>query len=746
MPSLTARQLGINHLRQILARRLSLAVVIIAAAWSAGSSPAARTAVVCPEPRASAGYTTRVLGALRSGRDVWGEELLAHGGASYAAARRYLAPLFLARGRGGPLTTSGTHYVPFAMPLGARGAGSVALHVADGSEIDAERVEGRRLTIWVGRGGRERYGSCVSRLATPRLADGWLPILQTAYRDATGARYRQESFSARTGGSATLTSFLKLSVDPPGTRVTLRLAGHGRTLVLGASPAFVAWPSRGSPRPTDEATYEDARRSVVAYWQQRLAEEPMFDVPERRVLDAERALLLQNLALTWRYSIGNPYEEFSFPESVNNAEIAAEYGQDAVAQSILRTSLTRRPVPYPNWKMGQRLLGFAVHYRLYRDRAFVAQATPALRRYVAALGAQIERGRGGLLGRERYSSDIPDQVYGLHAQAVVWQALRESAAMWAETGQTALARRCRALADRLGAGLRTAVRASARRLPDGSLFVPVNLLDGEQPYENLTASRAGSYWNLVMPYALASGLFSPGGRDARGIWRYMQTHGSRLLGLVRASAFALYKTPEFPESGTDQVYGLNVSRFLADNDDAEQLVLSLYGQLAAGMTPGTFVAGEGATVAPLDGAWYRSMYLPPNSTSNGAFLETLRLMLVHEIRDRDGEPHGLELAYATPRTWLSPGKTIAVRDAPTSFGPLSYSLEAAPGSVRATVEVPARAAPKTLRLRLRLPARARITHLALDGRSFNRLNHTTGTIDLSGLKGTLTLDAQYATP
>ena len=148
-----------------------------------------------------------------------------------------------------------------------------------------------------------------------------------------------------------------------------------------------------------------------------------------------------------------------------------------------------------------------------------------------------------------------------------------------------------------GSALLRAIHASERRLPDGSLFVPVRLLDDELPYDALSASRAGSYWNLVMPYALASGLLEPGGAEATGVARYLLLHGSRLLGLVRAGAYALYGDAPVPTSGTDQVYGLNMARFLADNDRPDQLVLSLYGHLAAGMAPGTFVSGEAASVA-----------------------------------------------------------------------------------------------------------------------------------------------------
>jgi hypothetical protein len=419
--------------------------------------------------------------------------------------------------------------------------------------------------------------------------------------------------------------------------------------------------------------------------------------------------------------------------------VIAEYGFGAVARSILRTSLTKKPRPYPNWKMGEKLLGSALYYSLHRDRAYVDQVFPTLRRYVSALGRQLPANGRGLLHRERYSSDIPDSVHGLHSQAVAWQGLKAIARVWAETDHRSAAEAARRTAARLEAGLRRAVPASQKRLPDGSLFIPVQLGDGVRPYKALTASRLGSYWNLVMPYALASGLFRPGSTQASGVLSYMLNHGSRLLGLVRAGAYALYRDPVFPTSGTDQVYGINVARFLADNNQPDQLVLSLYGHLAAGMTEGTFVSGEAATVAPLAGSYFRSMYLPPNGASNAAFLTTLRMMLVHERTDSRGVPVGLELAFATPRTWLEPGRRIVVSGTPTSFGPLSFALEAFEGSVHARVTVPERAHQHRLKLRLRLPRGRHISSVTLDGRPFTSVDRTTRTLDLSGRRGTLEL-------
>jgi hypothetical protein len=731
----------------------ALLVALAAAALlvAGGRAPAAsRASGSCALPGGTAALAAAAMRALRAKRDVWGEALLrSRQGPSFAAAQRRLQPVLLARApRKRPLTESGVHYVPFAQPDGPQGAGAVALHVADGGQIVYDRVGGGSLNVFVGRAGRERYGSCLRRLSIG-LAEGYLPVLQTRYVDAAGVRYEQESFAGRLGGSGALASFVRIhaaaSAARAAGRIRLATRGSSRSSAVprgAARDLYVTWIGRsGSLRALEPEAYDAARETVVAYWKRRLAAGAQLEVPEPVVANAARALLVQNLTLAWRYSIGNQYEEFSFPESVDVAQVDAEYGFGDVARSILRVSLTRKPEPYANWKRGEKLLGWATYYRLTRDRAGLRQATPVLRRYVDLLASQLAA--NGLLRAERYSSDIPDQVRGLHGQAVVWQGLREIAAAWAETGQTALARRSRGVAARLERGLRRAVARSQRRLGDGSLFVPVRL-DGERPYGSVTESRAGSYWNLVMPYALASGLFAPGGVQARGIQRYLELHGGRLLGVVRAGAYALYRDPVFPTSGTDHVYNINNARFLADNGRAEDMALGLYGALAVAMAPGTFVSGEAASIAPLVRPDVRSMYLPPNSASNAAFLVTLRLLLLHETRDRAGLPRGLELAAATPRDWLRPGKRIAVRNVPTSFGPLSYEIDTARGTIHAAVDVPSRTRPRSLTLHLRLPKGSRIGVVRVEGQTYDRVNRGSGKIDLSGRSGHVEIDVAYA--
>jgi len=760
---------------------LALSAAVAVSATAAASGRASSTP--CPQARVTDAYAAHVRRALLSGRDRWGEALLSRrNGPTLAGASRFLHPLLFARSRRGPATTSGVYYIPFGEPLGTRGAFGTALHVADGSEILASSGP-RRLTVLVGDHGRERYGACLARLTPARLAQGWLPILDTAYVDADGVRYRQESFAARIDGAASPISFVRLQVDArrarAGADVRFALSdrgvstsderlvsddetdllfspggeGSGSAAEYRVAPGeqatlYAGWllhPGAVSPRlHLDEQSYIAARDQLTRFWEDRLSTGATFNVPDPHVMDAERSLLIQQLTLTWRYSVGNTYQELSFPEAIDVARILGSYGQLDVMRAMLATSAARLADGPSNWKAGELLLATAEYYRLSGDRKLVRATTPLLARLVADLGRQLARHRNhGLLDRERYSSDVAATVYGLHSQAVAWQGLRTIAGVWAQTGQPQLAATARAFAARLGSALHRAVRRSERRLDDGSLFIPAALLAKRMPFDRVTASRTGSYWNLVLPYALASGLFPPHSREAQGVLEFMLRHGSRLLGLVRAGGYSLYRHPVYPISGTDESYGTNVARFLADNDEPGQLVLSLYGSLAAAMTPNTFVSGEAASVAPLHHEYYRSMYLPPNTAGNANVLETLRLTLVHETGTR-GVPDGLELAYATPRGWLAPGHRISVDDAPTSFGHLSYSLAASADLITGSIDLPSSPRLHTVRLRLRLPANESIAAVRVDGRRA-RVDRRTGTITLPATSGSVGLIATVRT-
>jgi hypothetical protein len=764
-----------------------LAAGLVATVAAAGGQARRAEVASCPPLPHDYAYDSAVQAALSSRTDVWGNQLLnTPGGPTYAAARRYLHPLMLVGPPAGKdphrLTDSGVYYLAFGRPDDNSGARVVDLHVADGSQVVSGRVRGPSLSVDVGVRPTERYGSCLARLAPAKLGDGYLPILKTSYRDATGVRYSQESFATRIPQTGSLVSFVRVTIDPrhsghPRARVRftasrkgLRRAGnqlrHGRRAALVFSPGarvhrgavtystvggrkrtvYVAWiskPSKTKPVRLDAASYRQARHSVALYWTRRLASAARIAVPDRVVMNAERNLLIQNLAHAWRYSLGNPYERFSW-ELIDVAEVMGEYGFTGTERAIISKSIHRGSF-FPNRSDGLRLSVTADYYRRTGDARFVRRINPYLQGALGRFELQLANNKNGLLDPERYGMDISAEIYGLHDQAVVLQGLRAMAGVWTRLGRGDLATRATHDAAQLEAGLRSAIQSSERAMPDGSLFVPVPLLDGsQQPYGSVTDTLAGSYWNLVMPYALASGIFQPGSPEATGLFRYLQNHGSRLLGLVRFRAFNESGKPGYRAPGVDDVYGLSAARFLADNGQADQLILSLYGKLGADTTQGTFVSGEGSTVGPVQGEYYRSMFRPPNSVNNAFFLETLRLMLVHETRDATGTPNGLELGYSTPRRWLVGGRLVSVRGMRTSFGPLSYTLRARHGSVTARLTVPRRLGPASLKLRLRLPSGERITSVTVGGRAFTRFDPASETIDLSGLHGRVNLVASVS--
>jgi hypothetical protein len=727
-------------------RLVCAALAACAGAAVAGGVDVSAAATHC-RPGASWTYAQGIGGATRSVRDLWGERLLAsRGGPSYDAATKLVSPLVYATQRGRrPLTTPGVYYLPLAYPTAVYAPTSFALHVADGSEIVTRRVGGPSLTIDVGRFGRERYGSCLARATLATLADGYLPIVETAYVDAAGVRYTEESFAGRTLGARSIVSFVHLTADASTseTGAVVRFVAsdprrllaeqHGALRVEPGTTAdvYVGWVHKLpllQPVHVTERTYEHARTGVAAYWDRRLSDGAQIVVPEQRVMNAERAVLIQQLVQGWRYSVGNPYEELSFAEALDTAQVMEEYGYPVTADGILRISLDRLPRRFSAWRAGARLLAEAMRFDLYHDRAALRRDTGPLAAAVRTLAErQITAGPdAGRLQPEPLSSDVPGAVDGLPAQVVAWQGLLALGRVWSATGRPDLAARAGAVALRLEHALHAAVDAVEVRMPDGSLFVPSTLTDPPAPYRRLTSTRDGSYWNLVMPYAFASGFFRPNAADTAGILRYLANHGSRILGVTRSDAHIAYGR-HLVGDGLGTVYVLNQSRFLADADVPDELVLTLYGMLAAGMTRDTFVSGEAVSLLPVGTAYYRTMYMPPNLGANSSFLETLKLMLVHERRGLRGAPRGLDLAFSTPRGWLADGKTIALHGVRTTFGPLSYELTRVGSSIQ--IDVAAPRAPERARLRLRLPAGLHVRAVRLGARRLP-VDHRTGTVTL----------------
>jgi hypothetical protein len=106
----------------------------------------------------------------------------------------------------------------------------------------------------------------------------------------------------------------------------------------------------------------------------------------------------------------------------------------------------------------------------------------------------------------------------------------------------------------------------------------------------------------------------------------------------------------------------------------------------------------------------------------------------------------LWIAKGTPRAWLEQGKKIAVTDAHTAFGDLSYSILSDVDNDRITVEidVPAREEIGQINLRLRHPDAATISSVTItSGTGTVTLAEDGETVIITDAKGQISIEVLY---
>ncbi len=86
-----------------------------------------------------------------------------------------------------------------------------------------------------------------------------------------------------------------------------------------------------------------------------------------------------------------------------------------------------------------------------------------------------------------------------------------------------------------------------------------------------------------------------------------------------------------------------------------------------------------------------------------------------------------------------------MKNAPTYFGTATYEIvsDTEHGRIAATVEIPSRKAPRSVWLRLRHPKASALKHVKVNGVPWTDFDPAKEVIRLSGLKGTVAVEAVY---
>src|SRR5688500_7732648 len=142
-------------------------------------------------PRAGAQTIDEVL---KSKTDLWGEAALKQpGGPTYAFFENLLPPLRYVEApfRVYPIVLSAP-----AAPKKVRLLGDGSCINALARQVNWSGEEGTPVTFRVGTK-RETFGAEPKNLVGPKIAGGYLPIVQMRYRDSVGDLYEQETFADR---------------------------------------------------------------------------------------------------------------------------------------------------------------------------------------------------------------------------------------------------------------------------------------------------------------------------------------------------------------------------------------------------------------------------------------------------------------------------------------------------------------------------------------------------------------------
>ena len=121
------------------------------------------------------------------------------------------------------------------------------------------------------------------------------------------------------------------------------------------------------------------------------------------------------------------------------------------------------------------------------------------------------------------------------------------------------------------------------------------------------------------------------------------------------------------------------------------------------------------------------------------FSAKTRAMLVEE-RGRE-----LWLAPMLTNRWLNDGMQVSVRDAPTRFGKVSYTIRSAVarGQIEATIQPPDREPPTRIVIRLRHPDGKPIRSVTVQGKGYDGFDPRNDTISVTPSVGPIEVRAQY---
>lgn len=445
-------------------------------------------------------------------------------------------------------------------------------------------------------------------------------------------------------------------------------------------------------------------RETTNYWNQLVGEAMPFEIPETRVQNAMRAwtsysfLNVSKRGDTYHVCDGSGFygQIYGYSAALYCHQLDLFGYHDFAAaclESLLSFTQTNGllAVNFGSTDTGAALWAVAEHYWITRDEEWLRRMIPRVRQ----LCGWIEAQRGMALARTNESkltrgliryrpyADLLHPAADYFSNGYLQKGMASAAQLMAELGMREEAGRLKAGSD--------AYRKDILASMDRSIFVNHGMRilpaipDTRELWKEANGSANG-YYGIIAPCMLEAGL--PESNDPKSglVVRALEQRGGLTLGVSRF------------HNMVDHAYAYGYWMNRLDHEQVRKAILGLYASMAVGMSRETFSAVECSRVSTGENYWTL-----PHTYSNTQQLRLLRNLLVRE------KGQDLLLAQGVPRAWLQPGKQVAAKAAPTSFGPVTYTIKAnADGSMHVHLIPPTRSRPESIRLHLRHPGRVKI--------------------------------------
>lgn len=440
---------------------------------------------------------------------------------------------------------------------------------------------------------------------------------------------------------------------PIGIVIYSRLLKPGETMTLDFNMPLIPTADPFVITAIGQTSFDDAEKKIIAYWNGLLAQGMQIDLPEPKVVNTFYTSLVYDLIAIDH--IGSDYIQ-----TVNKlhyhafwlrdgADIVHSYdvtGYPQIARECLQFFATKQQPDgnflsqsqqYDGW--GEAVWAYAQHYRITHDKAFAEWALPQIDRAVDWL--QQARAADPLhivpASNVRDNEFVPGHLTGYNFLAL--DGLKLAIQMAQETGHPDLAQKWQAEYDDFHQAFFKVLDEQAAA-HNGYIPPALDGQSGGYDWGNLLSVVPEPTLDPHDPRVTAT-LKATQAKYAEGIMTY-------------ADGKFLHDYLTIKNTMTETIRG-----------DQEQALKELYALLVHTSSTN---AGFEYNIRPWGDRNFGNN-LAPHGWFAAEYRTLVRTMLVREQGDQ------LHLLSVLSPAWIGEGKTIAVRQAPTYFGPLAFTLD-----------------------------------------------------------------------